>query len=424
MARKNSEKHILVYLDCGLASTPLKLGELIAYPASGGEVFEFEYANGALAHPLLQAFQLDPDITLYSGKQYCPNGRANFGMFLDGAPDRWGRMLMNRRLERDKRADLVAKSTNLVESDYLLGVHDGFRVGALRFKLSEGGHYLDNNEGRAAPPLVRLRELEQASAALEADTANDARLDEWLRILLAPGGSLGGARPKASVVDPDGQLMIAKFPSKRDTTDVGAWEVVVSTLAMQCGIRVPAARIIRFSNEYASFLVNRFDRAKDGTRTHFASAMTLIGHQDGDGASYLEIAKVLITQGADTTSDLIELWTRIVFNMMVSNTDDHLRNHGFLLVPGKGWRLAPAYDMNPVPNSPELTLHVSEHDNMRDIDLALSVAPIFRVNQPDAQAIIAKVRSVVRQWRAIATGAKIPRAEQDSMASAFALAEV
>jgi serine/threonine-protein kinase HipA len=423
MARANTKKDITVYLDSGLADTPLRLGDLIAYPSAGGEVFEFSYTEEALAHPLLKAFQLDPDIQLYSGKQYCPSGRANFGMFLDGAPDRWGRMLMDRRLERYQRGGLAPKDAYLVESDYLLGVHDSFRVGALRFKLSEEGPFLDNDDDRAAPPLTRLRELEQASEALEAGTASDTQLDEWLRILIAPGGSLGGARPKASVVDINGQLMIAKFPSNRDTANVAAWEVVVSTLARASGICVPAARIERFSGKYSTFLVNRFDRAVDGTRTHFASAMTLTGHRDGEPGSYLELAAVLMTQGANTLADLTELWTRIVFNMMVSNTDDHLRNHGFLLVPGRGWKLAPAYDMNPAPNSPSLTLNVSEHDNARDIDLALSVAPTFRVGHPEAKAIVAKVKGIVKQWRTIATGVQMPRAEQDRMASAFALSE-
>ena len=426
MAKPNSKKSILIYVDCGLAQAAIKLGVLSAYPTSGSEVFEFEYTQEALIHPQLQAFRLDPDLPLQSGKHYCPNGRSNFGMFLDSSPDRWGRKLMQRRLERDQRTGRELKSKRLIESDYLLGVHDSYRVGALRFKSAEEGPWLDDNDGQAAPPLVKLRSLEQASLALDSDIDNDVQIDEWLRLLIAPGGSLGGARPKASVIAPDGQLMIAKFPKSDDKINVGAWEMVLHTLANACGIDVPEAQLDRFSSPHHTFLINRFDREKNGARHHFASAMTLTGHIDGasavEGASYLEIAEVLIAQGADTNADLIQLWTRIVFNMLVSNTDDHLRNHGFLLVPGRGWKLSPAYDMNPVANATGLTLNVSTHDNAKDISLALSIAPLFRIRSDHAQDIVVRLKKITSQWRKIADGVAIPRKEQDAMENAFALA--
>jgi serine/threonine-protein kinase HipA len=270
--------------------------------------------------------------------------------------------------------------------------------------------------------------LEAASLALERDKDNTAAEgDDWLRMLLAPGGSLGGARPKASVVDLDGQLWIAKFPSDGDEHDAGAWELLVHTLARKCGLRVPESLASHFANsKHRTFLVKRFDRTPEGGRLHFASAMTLTGHRDGDdgstGASYLDIARVLIDHGAQTDTDLLELWSRIVFNMLVSNTDDHLRNHGFILVPNKGWRLSEAFDMNPVPESHGLKLNISEAENEMDLDLVRSVAPYFRVDVKAANEIIESSQAVVRQWSTIAIQLGIPAREQEQLALAFRLA--
>jgi len=368
---------IAVYADWDGLPHPLRLGLLHIRRGAGREVFEFEFDADVLMCPALAGFQLDPRLGLFMGRQHPPQGHETFGVFADASPDRWGRLLMQRRLEREKRAEKVPKSARLYESDYLLGVHDAFRAGALRFRLNDTGDFLDNHHDVAAPPFVYLRELEAASLALERDEDNTAEAgNDWLRLLIAPGGSLGGARPKASVVDPDGHLWIAKFPSVRDEQDVGGWELVVQTLARGCGLRVPESLARRFANPHHSFLVKRFDRTAAGRRLHFASAMTLTGRKDGDdasvGASYLELARVLIDYGAQTSADLQELWSRVVFNMLVSNTDDHLRNHGFLLVPGKGWRLSKAFDMNPVADSQGLRLNVSEADNVLDLDLVLS----------------------------------------------------
>lgn len=420
-------KHLAVYADWTANAPPFKLGTLKAYHGAGKETFEFEFEAHALLHPDLQAYTLDPSLLMHPGPQYCAQGTANFGFCLDASPDRWGRLLMKRRLERDKRKGLAPLDKRLLESDFLLGVHDSYRVGALRFRLDDAGPFLDNNHNRAAPPLVQLRALEQASLALEADVAGEApELDEWLSLLLAPGGSLGGARPKASLVDPEGQLWIAKFPSLKDNIDVGAWERVVHVLARGCDIRVPAADARKYASAHHTFLVKRFDRRADGSRIYFASAMTLTGHHDGEdastGVSYLELAELLISQGADTAADLRELWTRIVFNMLVSNTDDHLRNHGFILIPGRGWRLSEAYDMNPVPGSNGLKLNVSEHDNAQDLDLAFSVAPYFRLKGAEARDIVDKAKHTVQQWPLLANSLGISRAEQAEMAPAFQLA--
>lgn len=417
---------IAVYADWDGLPMPLRLGMLHAQRGAGREIFEFEFDAAALAHPALVNLQLDPRLGLFQGRQHPPQGHETFGVFADASPDRWGRMLMRRRLEREQRAGQVGKVVRLHESDYLLGVHDAFRVGALRLRLNDVGDFLDNRHGVAAPPFVQLRELEAASLALERDEDNTAAAGgDWLRMLIAPGGSLGGARPKASVVDPNGHLWIAKFPSVRDEHDVGAWELVVHTLARSCGLRVPESLARRFANPHHTFLVKRFDRTTEGRRLHFASAMTLCGHQDGDdastGVSYLEIARVLIDHGAQTDADLRELWARIVFNLLVSNTDDHLRNHGFILVPGKGWRLSEVYDMNPVPESHGLKLNISAADNAMDLDLVRSVAPYFRVDAKTANEFIERSSAIVNQWPKIATNLGVPVRDQERMAAAFQL---
>ncbi|MDP9024367.1 MAG: HipA domain-containing protein, partial [Candidatus Eremiobacteraeota bacterium] len=272
--------------------------------------------------------------------------------------------------------------------------------------------------------FVRLRELEAASRALEDDANDDdAATDEWLRLLLAPGASLGGARPKATVIDLEGNLWIAKFPSVKDRYDVGAWELVVARLAERCGLRVPISDARTFASTEHTFLVRRFDRRTSGQRIHFASAMTLTGNQDGagasTGASYLEIAEIIMSQGATPREDLIELWSRIAFNVMVSNTDDHLRNHGFLLIPNAGWRLSDAYDMNPVPGSSGLSLNIDESDNALDFDLVRSVAPYFRISDAQATSIINRISDVVRDWSEVADSLGIKRRERDDMADAF-----
>lgn len=418
---------IAVYADWDGLPAPLRLGVLHAQRGAGREILEFEFDATALAHPTVVNLQLDPRLGIFEGRQHPPQGNETFGVFADASPDRWGRLLMRRRLEREQRAGRAGKTAQLLESDYLLGVHDAFRVGALRFRLNDAGDFLDNRHGVAAPPFVQLRQLEAASLALERDESNTAAAgDDWLRMLIAPGGSLGGARPKASVVDPNGHLWIAKFPSVRDEHDVGAWELVVHTLARSCGLRVSESLAKRFANTHHTFLVKRFDRTPEGRRLHFASAMTLTGHRDGDdastGVSYLEIARVLINHGAETDTDLQELWLRIVFNLLVSNTDDHLRNHGFILVPGKGWRLSGAYDMNPAPGSHGLKLNISEADNAMDLDLARSVAPYFRIDAKAANQLIERSQAIVRQWPKIAASLDIPAREQQRLAAAFGLA--
>ncbi len=244
------------------------------------------------------------------------------------------------------------KPRPLFESDYLLGVFDQYRMGALRFRLMENGPFLNEDIALAAPPFTSLRALEEASIQLEADDAIDKpAFAKWLNMLLSPGSSLGGARPKASVIDTAGQLWIAKFPSKRDDRNIGGWEWVVNELAKKAGLHVAEGQAKKFTRAHHTYLTKRFDRIGD-KRIHFASAMTLLGRNDGadaaSGASYLELMDFITKFGGNATEDLKELWKRIVFNICISNSDDHLRNHGFLLT-SKGWILSPGYDINPVP---------------------------------------------------------------------------
>jgi serine/threonine-protein kinase HipA len=321
---------------------------------------------------------------------------------------------------------LLPKDSKLYESDYLLGVHDLYRVGAIRYKIHDEGNFLDDRDGVAAPPFVELRALEQASRALENDPNNTSLNGrEWLRMLIAPGGSLGGARPKASVADAHRHLWIAKFPSTRDDYDVGGWEMVVNALANHCGLRVATGIARRYASDHHCFMVKRFDRTERGGRLHFASAMTMTDRVDGDdastGTSYLELAEVLIKHGSQAKTDLRELWSRIVFNILVSNTDDHLRNHGFILDPGQGWRLSAAYDMNPVPHADGLKLNITDADNALNLELALEVAEYFRVSRTDAREIIAQFQEAVSQWPVLAGALGLSRREQDNMASAFHL---
>lgn len=413
------------WIDLGGATL---MGQLVAMPSRGKEIFSFEYDHGWLATGPRE--QLDPSMTLFAGPQYPAAKRENFGVFLDSCPDRWGRMLMRRREAMSARTEGRAER-RLFESDYLLGVHDGHRIGALRFRMD--GRFLDDNDELASPPWTSLRDLEHASLQLERDgVEDDPEYSRWLRMLIAPGGSLGGARPKASVRDAKDRLWIAKFPSRYDDDDVGAWEQVVHDLAVRAGVTVPPAELRRFGSTQAggrghhTYLSRRFDRPDAGGRQHFASAMTLLDRVDGadadEGASYLELAELLMRVGSSTAEHLEQLWRRVVFFICVSNTDDHLRNHGFLLTPD-GWALAPAYDMNPDPHGAGLRLNISETENAQDLNVALSVASVFRLKHARAQTIVSEVKSAVADWRTVATSHGLSRAAQERMRRAFRVAD-
>ena len=326
-----------------------------------------------------------------------------------------------RRREAIRARNEERSPSPLQESDYLLGVYDETRMGAIRFKVSPDGEFVNNDRAMAAPPWTSLRELEAASRNYEDESQSDNEHEKWLSMLIAPGSSLGGARPKANVLDPEGNLWIAKFPSRADSADTGAWEMVAHQLARQVGLRLPECRLEKFSRNGSTFLTRRFDR-NGNRRIHFASAMTLLGKTDGadyqDGTSYLDIAKFIMQYGAQPEADLQELWKRIVFSIGVKNTDDHLRNHGFLLAP-QGWTLSPAYDINPNPDGTGLALNISENDNALDFDLARDVASLFRIDTNTADSFIRQTEESIQNWRKIADRCALSRSAQDDMASAF-----
>ncbi|RXZ38724.1 type II toxin-antitoxin system HipA family toxin [Oxalobacteraceae bacterium CAVE-383] len=417
---------IAVYADWDGLNEPQRLGRLYPAPAVG-----FEFDKTALDNPALTGLLLDPGLEFKAGMQTPPPGRDTFGMIADAAPGAWGRQLMAGGREREQGGQIDV-------FDHLLEIQDIFRSGALRFRLNDADDFLGRRDG-ALPPFVQLRQLEAASLAWEngehgehGEAGAGAGIAEHpLSLLMGAGGSFGGARPKAAVAEPSGHLWIAKFPSIHDEHDVGAWEIVVHTLARGCGLFMGESLAKRFSGDHHTFLARRFDRTESGRRLHFASAMTLTGHADGGNgagitasgrASYLDIARVLIDHGAQTAADLRECWSRIVFNMLISNADDHLRNHGFILAPGKGWRLSEAYGFNPAPQSQALRLNVDESDNAMDLELARSVAHYFRLDAASADEIIERSRAVVRQWPKIATRLGIPLKEREWMRAAFRLA--
>jgi serine/threonine-protein kinase HipA len=412
---------IQVFADWETISEPQLMGLLSATQIRGKEIFAFEYDKEWLKYHQ-DKHTIDPDLNLYGGQQYLNDSKSNFGIFMDSSPDRWGRLLMRRREAAMARLE-GRKEQLLFETDYLLGVYDQHRMGAIRFKTDNEGDFLSNNKAMAAPPFTSLRELEQASLNLEKeDSVDNPDYLKWLNMLIAPGSSLGGARPKASVMDAKNNLWIAKFPSNFDDRDTGAWEMVVNDLAQKAGIDIAEAMIQKFNGRHHTYLTKRFDRTFTNKRIHFASAMTLLGHSDGtdyqDGASYLHLAEFIMRNGANVEGDLEQLWRRIVFNICVSNTDDHLRNHGFLLT-NQGWILSPAYDINPIETGMGLKLNISENDNALDLDLALEVAPFFRVNQPQAKRITGEIKAVVSTWQTVANKYKIGRNEQEMISRAF-----
>lgn len=413
-------KNIQVYSHWEGMEDPILMGELSASEVRGKEVFSFTYDNGWLQTQGRSI--LDPALHFYSGPQYLYDEKPNFGVFTDSSPDRWGRMLIKRR-EALRAREGKRPERRLLESDFLLGVHDGSRMGALRFKADPNGPFLDSDHRFATPPWTSLRQLESASLNLQDESSSEnPSYSRWLDLLVAPGSSLGGARPKASVLAPDGTLWIAKFPGKSDAADIGLWERLTVDLAKNCGIGMAESRCNSFTSAHHTFLTKRFDRSKEGTRIHFASAMTMLGYSDGadaaSGASYLEIAAFLVRHGAEPEKDLRQLWKRIVFSIAVSNTDDHLRNHGFLLTP-EGWRLSPAFDINPDPDGYGLSLNISENDNSLNAELALETAPFYRITTDEGRHIIAQTRREVAQWSELARRYRIPHSEQERMARAF-----
>jgi len=420
MKTNTENKWIYVFAHWTGMKEPVLMGELKTEYSRGKEIFSFTYSANWLEKGYSQI--IDPELQLYSGSQYVSDEKTNFGVFLDSSPDRWGRILM-KRLEAARARSEMRPEKTLRESDYLLGVFDGHRMGALRFKEDPDGPFLNNNEEYASPPWTSINELEKISLRFEDDESiDDPEYLKWLTMLVNPGSSLGGARPKAGVIDNSNNLWIAKFPSKDDIIDKGGWEMVAHELARSAGLNVAISKIQRFSGKHHTFLTKRFDRTKEGERIHFASAMTMLGYTDGidflDGVSYLEIVDFLTNNGAGIENDLKELWRRIVFNIFISNTDDHLRNHGFILTD-KGWILSPAFDMNPNEEGTGLSLNISLEDNSLDLNIPLDIIEYFRLTRDEGLKIIEQIRNSINLWRVVAKKYKLPKSEQELMAKVF-----
>lgn len=414
MAAKKTD--IIVYADwLGLAE-PARIGMLSVQQAKGRKAFSFAYENNWIQTNAQRL--LDPDIQWYKGPQH-PVGKENFGVFMDSMPDTWGRKLMLRRAALQS-AEAGKPVPVLYDIDYLLGVFDETRMGALRFKLEPDGPFLDNNASYPTPPWSTIRELQRAASIVESDKESN-RIKKYIAILIAPGSSLGGARPKANILDEHGNYWIAKFPSKSDMFDKAAWEFLAYKLAVQAGITMSDCKLDHVAGPFRTFFTKRFDR-QGKQRIHFASAMTMTGNNEDllkdNPASYLDIALFIQTYGCNIKEDLHQLWRRIIFNIAISNTDDHLRNHGFILTDA-GWCLSPAYDLNPSIDKGGLQLNIDIANNALDFKLAKSVGEYFQLKNTEMDQIIADVKKVVSNWRDVAAAIDIPRNEIEIMAAAF-----
>ncbi len=417
-----SEKELKINVFAAWLPGCPQVGSLYSAVSRGAQVYSFEFSDSWLSD--FPNLFLDPDLFATRGRQFVPAGKKIFGMFSDCAPDRWGRTLLKRK------EAILAKEENrppktLHEIDFLLGVNDETRMGGFRFKLDGEEDFLSAEDSLDVPPIASLRELEHSS--LEFEKSENPFEKKWLMQILSPGSSLGGVRPKATVKDIDGSLWIAKFPSKNDELNTGAWEYVASVLAKMCGLDVPETELKAFRRKGATFLSKRFDRdCKNGisSRVHYESAMTLLGKTDGasfkDGTSYLEIAEFIKSASVQSEKDLAELWRRIVFNILVSNTDDHLRNHGFVLSKN-GWRFSPLFDVNPNPEGEFLSLNITENDNEKNLELAFESVEYYGIGAKEAERIANEMSDTIREnWRALARQNGISEKEIALMENAFA----
>ena len=402
---KPSGASLEVWLDADFLATREWVGTL---SHMRGQV-RFSYQEDWLKKPY--AFALDPDLSLDKAPFFPNPELGNFGIFLDSAPDRWGQTLMMRR-ETLEAKDQGRTARTLRAWDFLLGVQDLTRQGALRFRL-EGTNEFLGSHSLPAPPVTSLRELEAVARELTNKTIDDLKgLRRWLSVLVAPGASLGGARPKANYTNTDKSLWIAKFPARDDTTDSGAWESVTHALAAKAGVDVPPARLMKLGKPYRTFCVQRFDRL-GAKRVFYASAMTLLRREKSEGASYLDLAHFIQHSGATPAciaTDLVQLFRRVAFNVAVGNRDDHLRNHGFLLTQA-GWRLAPAFDVNPNLSKAEHVLCIDDADNRPKLATVASTAEFYGLTITQGKAIIDEVVRVVSNWKDAASKAGISAAD-------------
>lgn len=414
-------ERLLVFADFDWLDKPELVGELCYEKLRGSDSYAFQYDEHWLkGHAEVK---LSEDINNYPGMQYTQPGQDVFGCFSDALPDRWGRTMLKRR-EQILASEEKRAVRSLSSFDYLMGIDDFSRMGGFRFKKELEGEFINVSASLKIPPLTELKDLLHASREIEkSEEANVLPEKKWIAQLIQPGSSLGGARPKASVLDEKGNLCIAKFPSRKDDYDAGLWEHFSHLLAQKAGIEVAQTKVLGGLGKYHTFLSRRFDRKDEAKRVHFASSMSLLGLKDGDNAQggygYLDMVGFILQGCCDVEQNLQELYRRVAFNMCIGNSDDHFRNHGFLLTQ-KGWTLSPAYDMNPTLNEYQ-SLLVNESSNKADISVLLDSCESYLIKKEIAANIIQEVQTAVSGWESLAVQLQIPVREMTLFKDRFKL---
>lgn len=414
-------ERLLVFADFNWLEKPELVGELCYEKLRGSDSYAFKFDENWLK--VHAGINLSEDINNYPGMQYTKPGNDIFGCFSDALPDRWGRTLLKRR-EQIQALEEKRAVRSLTSFDYLMGIDDFSRMGGFRFKKELEGDYINVSPSLRIPPITELRELVHASQEVEKSEENDVLPEKkWIAQLIQPGTSLGGARPKAGVLDEKGCLCIAKFPSRKDDYDTGLWEHFSHLLAQKAGVQVAQTRVLGGLGKYHTILSKRFDRIDAAKRIHFASSMSLLGLKDGDNAQggygYLDIVDFILQDCCDVEKNLQELYRRVAFNICIGNSDDHFRNHGFLLTP-KGWTLSPAYDMNPTLNEYQ-SLLINETSNKADICTLLDSCESYMIKKEMAKNIIQEVQAAVCKWKNLAIQLQIPNREMDIFKDRFKL---
>jgi len=412
-------KKLLVYADFDWLKEIELIGELSYESLRGSDSYAFQFNDEWLKR--YGNLFISADLNNYKGLQYTQLEKDIFGCFSDALPDRWGRTLLNRR-EQILATEEKRPVRRLSSFDYLLGIDDSSRMGGFRFKKTPDGDFINSSNTLRIPPLTSIRELIHASREIEkSEEGNKLPDKKWLTQLVQPGSSLGGARPKASVVDTDKVLYVAKFPSRKDDYNAGLWEHFCHLLAKKAGINAASTQVISTNDKYHTLLSRRFDRTDDGRRIHFASAMTLLGLSDGTNAStgngYLDIVDFILQNCTEVNKNLQELYRRVAFNICIGNSDDHFRNHGFLLT-AKGWTLSPAYDMNPTLNEYQ-SLLISNSSSKADLAILSDACEDYMLPQDVATKIISEVVAAVKGWKALATKLGIANSEMDLFGNTF-----
>ena len=414
-------ERLLVFADFDWLDKPELVGELCYEKLRGSESYAFRFDDNWLKFHA--GIKLSEDINNYPGLQYTQPGNDIFGCFSDALPDRWGRTLLKRR-EQIQASEEKRAVRNLSSFDYLMGIDDYSRMGGFRLKRELDGDFINVSPSLKIPPLTELRQLVLASQEVEKSEENDVLPEKkWIAQLIQPGTSLGGARPKAGVLDDSGNLCIAKFPSRKDDYDTGLWEHFSHLLARKAGINAAQTKVLGGLGKYHTLLSKRFDRSDEGKRIHFASSMSLIGLRDGDNAQggygYLNIVDFILQSCCDVEKNLQELYRRVAFNICIGNSDDHFRNHGFLLTP-RGWTLSPAYDMNPTLNEYQ-SLLINESSNKADIRTLLESCESYMIKKEVAENIIRQVQAAVAGWENLAVLLQIPAREVTMFKDRFKL---